>query len=84
MARTSDADKVEAFLQEAPETLDFTKIYIYETVVNGRTWYSVLYNDFASQNSAIDKLDQLPASLKASAPYLRRVSALIKDSARGN
>jgi len=84
MARTSDADKVEAFLHEAPETLDFTKIYIYETVVNGRTWYSVLYNNFASQNSAIDKLDQLPASLKASDPYLRRVSALKKDSARGN
>ncbi len=82
MARTSDADKVEAFLQDAPETLDFTKIYIYETVINGRMWYSVLYNDFATQVSAIDKLDQLPSSLKASDPYLRRISALKKDITR--
>jgi len=79
MARTSNADKVEAFLQEAPETLDFTKIYIYETVINGRAWYSVLYNDFATQDLAIQTLDSLPGSLKASEPYLRRTSALKKD-----
>jgi type II secretory pathway predicted ATPase ExeA len=82
MARTSDADKVEAFLRDVPETLDFTKIYIYETVVNGRSWYSVLYNEFITQDDAIEKLDTLPASLKASDPYLRRISALKKDVAR--
>ena len=82
MARSSDADRVEAFLQDLPETLDLTKIYIYETVINGRLWLSVLYSDFATQDSAIDSLDQLPSSLKASDPYLRRVSALKKDSAR--
>ena len=82
MARTSDADKVEAFLEDTPETLDFTEIYIYETVVNGRAWYSVLYSDFITQNDAIEKLDALPASLKASDPYLRRLGALKKDSAR--
>lgn len=82
MARTSDADRVEAFLAHAPETLDFTKIYIYETVINGRTWYSVVYDDFATQDDAITKLDELPASLKASDPYLRRISALKKDAAR--
>ena len=82
MARTSDADKVESFLNDVPETLDFTKVYIYETVISGRAWYSVLYNDFATQENAINKLDQLPASLKASDPYLRRISALKKDIAR--
>jgi len=82
MARTGDANKVEAFLEDVPETLDFTKIYIYETVVNGRAWYSVLYSDFASQEEAIEKLGNLPFSLKASDPYLRRISALKKDAAR--
>ena len=82
MARTTNADKIEAFLLNVPETLDFNKIYIYETVVNGREWYSVLYDDFAIQDNAIKKLDTLPASLKASDPYLRRVRALKKDSER--
>jgi len=82
MARTSDANKVEAFLEQAPETLDFTEIYIYETVINGRAWYSVLYSDFTTQDAAIEKLAGLPASLKTSDPYLRRISALKKDVAR--
>lgn len=84
MARTSDADKVEAFLEEVPETLDFAEIYIYETVINGRAWYSVLYSDFATQDDAIEKLGNLPPSLKVSDPYLRRVSALKKDASRTN
>ncbi len=41
MARTSDVDKVEVFLQDAPETLDFTKIYIYETVISGSSWLQI-------------------------------------------
>lgn len=81
-ARTSDAEKVEAFLRDIPVTLDFTKIFIYETIINGRMWYSVMYDDFASQDEAIETLDQLPSSLQASDPYLRRISALKKDSAR--
>jgi type II secretory pathway predicted ATPase ExeA/septal ring-binding cell division protein DamX len=83
-ARTSDAKKVEAFLQDVPVTLDFTKIFIYETVINGRLWYSVLYDDFSTQDAAIDTLDKLPSSLRASDPYLRRISALKKDSAKRN
>lgn len=81
-ARTSDADNIEDFLEKAPETLDFSRIYIYETVVNGRSWYSVLYSDFATQDDAIENLEKLPTTLKANDPYLRRVSALKKDSAR--
>jgi septal ring-binding cell division protein DamX len=82
LARTGSADKVEAFLENVPETLDFTKIYIYETVINGHEWYSVLYNDFATHSNAIASLDNLPPRLKASGAYLRRIGTLKKDSAR--
>jgi MSHA biogenesis protein MshM len=82
MALTSEADRVEAFLRDAPATLDFTRIYIYETVINGRNWYSVVYNDFAAQSDAIESLDRLPASLRISGAYLRRISALKKDNVR--
>jgi len=82
MARTIDADSIEAFLRNAPETLDFTKIYIYETVINGHNCYSVVYNDFDVQSRAIQSLDNLPEYLKANGAYLRRVSALKKDGMR--
>jgi len=82
MASTSDADAVEAFLQDLPESLDFKKIYIYETRINGSSMYSVLYNDYASRQTAQTLIESLPADLQASKPYLRRVGALRKDMAR--
>ena len=82
LARTSKADKVEAFLENAPEMLDFTRVYIYETVINGHEWYSVVYNDFVTHSKAIESLDSLPPSLKANGAHLRRISALKKDSRR--
>ncbi len=84
MARTRDADKIEAFLNDAAQTLDLAKVYIYETVINGREWYSVLYNDFTTQGMAITQLEELPYSLKASEPYLRRVGAIKKDLSEQN
>lgn len=81
MVHVSDSERVDAFLEEAPERLDFNKIYIYETVVNGHNWYTVLYNDFATQSKAIETLNSLPASLRASKPYLRRISILKKENA---
>ncbi len=82
MARMVDDQEVEKFLRNIPEMLDFQKIYIYETVINGRRMYSVLYDDFASRQMARAKLNSLPEELQASQPFLRRVSAFRKDSVR--
>ncbi len=81
MARSSDADKIEAFLHDTSVTLDFARVYIYETVIDGRAWYGVLYNHFVTRDKATETLNTLPSSLKANRPYLRRISA-IKKSAR--
>jgi len=82
MARIVDGQAVEKFLRNIPEMLDFEKIYIYETVINGRRMYSVLYDDYASRQIARAKLNSLPEELQASQPFLRRVSAFRKDSVR--
>jgi len=81
MARTSKADELEGFLQDIPEMLDFTKIYIYETVINGLSWYGVVYDEYRTYDHAMAVLNELPESLKASDPYLRRIRALKKDAA---
>ncbi len=78
MARTSDQSALETFLHKMPLTL-VSKIYIYETRVNGRSWYSVLYDEFNSQKSAISALKQMPVSMLVSSPYPRRISAIKKD-----
>jgi len=79
MTRIADARAVEGFLRELPDVLDFEKIYVYETMIGGSRMYSVLYHDFDSRKTARSILQNLPADIRASKPFLRRVSALRKD-----
>ena len=84
MARKVDAEAVEQFLRDSSDTLDFEKVYIYETQINGRPMYSVLYDEYNSRQTARVTLNSLPDDLQASKPYLRRVSALRKDLVLNN
>ncbi len=79
MTRISDAKALEQFLGEPSDLLDLEKIYVYETKIGGSRMYSVLYDDFDSRKTARSMLRNLPAAMRASKPFLRRVSALRKD-----
>ena len=79
MTQIADVTALEEFLSDPSDLLDFEKIYVYETRIGGSRMYSVLYNDFDSRNTARSILQNLPAEMKASKPFLRRVSALRKD-----
>jgi type II secretory pathway predicted ATPase ExeA len=79
MTKVTDVTALEEFLRDPSDLLDFEKIYVYETRIGGSRMYSVLYNDFDSRNTARSILQNLPAEMKASKPFLRRVSALRKD-----
>ena len=79
MTRTADAKALERFLEDPSDLLDFEKIYVYETKIGGSRMYSVLYDDFDSRKTARSMLKNLPADMRASKPFLRRVSALRKD-----
>jgi MSHA biogenesis protein MshM len=79
MTQIADVSALEDFLRDQSDLLDFEKIYVYETRIGGSRMYSVLYNDFDSRKTARSILQNLPAEMKASKPFLRRVSALRKD-----
>ena len=79
MTRIADAKALERFLGEPSDLLDLEKIYVYETKIGGSRMYSVLYSDFDSRKTARSMLQDLPADMKASKPFLRRVSALRKE-----
>jgi len=79
MTQIADGKAVEQFLRDPSDLLDFEKIYVYETRIGGSRMYSVLYNDFESLKTARSILQNLPAEMRASKPFLRRVSALRKD-----
>ena len=79
MTQIADVTALEEFLSDPSDLLDFEKIYVYETKIGGSRMYSVLYSDFDSRQTANSMLQNLPANMRASKPFLRRVSALRKD-----
>ncbi len=79
----SDRVAIDSFLHKAGSLLDISKIYIYETRVKGRFWYSVLYADFGSQRDARKMIKTMPASIQKRSPYLRRINAIKKDLKAG-
>lgn len=79
MARKSKVNAVEEYLQNLSTSLDVSKIYIYETKLGDNAWYSIVYDEFSSYQKARAALQELPQSLQASSPYLRRLSALKRE-----
>ncbi len=79
LARKGNRDAVENLLKRLADEMDAEKIFIYETTLNGEAWYSVVYDEFSDMEAARRKLAGLPARLKKSGPYLRRLAAVRKE-----
>jgi MSHA biogenesis protein MshM len=79
MTRIDDAAAVESFLRNVPDTLQYEKIYVYETRVDGYRMYSVMYADYATKVSANSVLFSLPDDVRVNKPYLRRIRTLKKE-----
>lgn len=76
LARENSYAVLEEFLGNVPESLDFNKIYIYETLVNKQPMYSVIYDDFISYSNALKVLNGLTDNIQINKPYVRRVRDL--------
>lgn len=51
----------------------------FETRLNGKPWYVVVAGSFATRESAAALLDSLPASVKASGPWVRSLAGIQSD-----
>lgn len=71
--------EVENYLQQASESLDSNKLFIYQASIRGRMVYSVLYNEYADREQATEQLKQLPTWIRQNAPYLRTVKGIQAD-----
>lgn len=74
LASNSGLVALEEFLANVPESLDFNKIYIYETLINNVRMYSVNYDDYTSFSMAVKTLHGLTDDFQASKPFIRRIS----------
>lgn len=71
--------KVDDFLQMAGQSLDMSKVFVYEAHIQGKKVYSVLYNDYVQRDSAVEQLQNLDKDLLSNGPYLRTIKGIRAD-----
>ena len=65
---------LEDFLGAPELAVDLDRVYVYETTINSRRWFGVLYRDYPTFSAAREALEQLPARLHRHGPFIRNVS----------
>ena len=74
--------KVNRFIKSAIKVLDQDKIYVYKSVINGLSFYSVLYDEYTTRRTALDVLYELPDELTRNDPYLRNIRDIKSEIGR--
>ena len=67
------------FLNMSSRDLSIDDIYIYKVSINGRMYYSMIYNDYITRSQATNQLQELPSRIKNNGPFLRTIRAIKSD-----
>jgi len=65
---------LEHFLERRVRDGHLARVYVYQTRINGREWFGVLYGEFESVAEARSALRELPQALQRYQPFIRNVS----------
>ena len=65
---------LEDFLGTPALAGDIDNVYVYETTINSRRWFGVLYREYPTYSAARQALEQLPPRLHQHGPFIRNVS----------
>jgi len=77
-------DEVKNYLQQASQSLDSNRLFIYQASIRGRMVYSVLYNEYPERSLATQQLKILPDKIRQNAPYLRTIKGIRADIRKTN
>ncbi len=67
-------------LQNLESLVGLENVYIYQTIVKGKPFTSVIYGSFQDRGDALRAMEELPRSLRANRPTLRTVGGIIEET----
>lgn len=73
LTHVSRREDLEAFLRGRAQAGELDHVYVYETVINRRTWFGVLYRSYPTFSEARRALRTLPSELSLHEPFIRNV-----------
>jgi MSHA biogenesis protein MshM len=70
---TDTRSGLEQFLLARQSAGDIDDLYVYRTTVGGRTWFGVLYKEYATYREAREALHGLAPELRRHRPFIRNI-----------
>ena len=77
LADVGRQDSLEDFLERMQRLGTLGDVYVYETKIGARSWFGVLYRDYASFEEARQALESLPDDLKRHKPFIRNMRDIV-------
>jgi MSHA biogenesis protein MshM len=71
-----DESQLKHHLNDIAKSIEVNKVFLYRTMANRKSSWTVLYGSFADRRAAQDALEKLPAALQVNRPLLRTVRGI--------
>jgi type II secretory pathway predicted ATPase ExeA len=80
----ADRNQLRQQLALLTQSVALDNLYVYQTTVNGKAFYTVLYGSFPDRLLAYDALKKLPESIQVNRPHLRTVGGILEETHKNN
>lgn len=74
------ATQVESQLNVVAKHLDIENIHLYQKVVKGQPFVTLVYGSYTSKAEATAAIETLPAFIQSNAPYIRTIGGILKET----
>lgn len=79
LVRGGEDSRINEYLEQLSDSLDANQLMTYSTVRQGRAYYGVLYQQYASRAVAAGSLSGLPAEVQKLGPFIVRSAKGVED-----
>jgi MSHA biogenesis protein MshM len=80
----SDRNQLSQQLAVLTQSVALDNLYVYQTAVNGKAFYTVLYGSYSDRFLAYDALKKLPQSIQVNRPQLRTIGGILEETHKNN
>jgi MSHA biogenesis protein MshM len=76
----SDKNQLKQQLAALTQSVALDNLYVYQTKVSGRDFYTVLYGSYPDRFLAYEALKKLPDSIQKNKPQLRTIGGILEET----
>jgi septal ring-binding cell division protein DamX len=76
-----DQEELRRYLSHLGNFIESEEVFVYRTRVRDKSYFGVVYGNFATRRAAQAALNSLPEAVRSDRPYVRSTSGIIRQEA---